>query len=204
MYNCIFSAHCTEAFCDKSCPILVETSYLLERNGIDMNNSVFNTSKNELSIANTMLSDLSGKIGYYKCSNSVKFADTLTYTAICRNWKGSKLHCTVYNLKFAKYLENIKDSWAGTNNESLEYMKIWSESAKVLIISGFDFVNFGDFESQTLLNLIQSRINNNTTTILVGGLEGVVTKSYNTNAFAGILKQRLTSYTYKPSRGGAS
>lgn len=203
MYNCIFSAHCTEAFCDQSCPILVETSYLLERNGIDMSSYVFSASPTDLSTANTIVSDLTGKTGYYKCANSSKFADMITYAAICKNWKGSKLHCTVYNLRFSKYLELMKQSWAGGTDETLEYMRIWAESAKVLIISNFDYVGFGDFESQTLLNLIQNRINNNATTIIVGGVEGVITKPYNTNPFAGILKQRLTAFTYRPNRGGA-
>lgn len=36
MNNCIFTAHCTETICDKACPILVETSYLLERNGLSL------------------------------------------------------------------------------------------------------------------------------------------------------------------------
>ncbi len=44
MYNCIFTAHCTRAYCDGSCPALVETSYLLERNGITMNSFVFQSS----------------------------------------------------------------------------------------------------------------------------------------------------------------
>lgn len=203
MYNCIFSAHCTEAFCDKSCPILVETSYLLERNGLDMNSHVFTSSASDLSLANKMLTELSSKAGYYKCNNSAKFSDVLTYCAICRNWKGSKLHCTVYNLRFSKYLELLKQSWSGSADESIEYMRIWSESAKVLIVSNFDYVNFGDFESQTLLNLLQSRINNSLTTILVGGSEGVITKPYNTNPFAGILKQKLTGLLYRNNRGGA-
>ena len=46
-------------------------------------------------------------------------------------------------------------------------MRIFSESAKVLIISNLDYVNFGDFESQTMLNLLQERQSREFTTILV-------------------------------------
>ena len=41
MQNCIFTGHCTEQVCNASCPILAQTSYLLERNGIQMNSEVF-------------------------------------------------------------------------------------------------------------------------------------------------------------------
>ena len=40
-------------------------------------------------------------------------------------------------------------------------------SAKLLIISNLDYVNFGDFESQTLLTLLQDRERKDVTTILV-------------------------------------
>ena len=36
-------------------------------------------------------------------------------------------------------------------------MKIWSSAANYLIISHLDYINFKDFESQTLLGLLQSR-----------------------------------------------
>ena len=48
MDNCIFTAHCTEMCCDQSCPILVETSYLLERNGIQFSNPVFSKYSNSI------------------------------------------------------------------------------------------------------------------------------------------------------------
>ena len=41
MFNCIFTPHCMESFCDKSCPKLVETTYLLERNDINIDSHVF-------------------------------------------------------------------------------------------------------------------------------------------------------------------
>ena len=49
MENCIFSAHCTEEKCDAACPIYAETSYLLERNGINLSNFVFHTTPKRIS-----------------------------------------------------------------------------------------------------------------------------------------------------------
>lgn len=171
MYNCIFTAHCTELVCDKSCPILVETSYLLERNEIDIDSFVFK--KNEFD-SDSMLKALDkckSGLGTYvvpNSTNTVRCADMLTYCAICQNYRGSQLHCTVYNLKYSRFLDSLRNSWSGNNSdEQLDYIRIWIETAKVLIVSNFDYVNFGDFECQTLLNLIQSRQTKNLSTVLV-------------------------------------
>lgn len=175
MHNCIFTAHCTELMCDRSCPKFVETTYLLERNGITFTSPVFS----DMSVNTDELSeflDNSGTFASYIVSSSgsngltdtIRAAEFLTYVAICKNYQGSRLHCTVYNLKYSKYLDELKKSWSMKSEpESLEYAKIWSESAKVLIISNIDYVNFGDFEAQTLLNLIQSRQSEDKTTIVV-------------------------------------
>lgn len=167
MYNCIFSAHCTEQFCDKSCPILAETSYLLERNKISMQSKVFDADKTEIAKYVDLLNQ-EDTLSLLVCKDTVKSAELLTYCAICKHWRGNRLHCNVYNLKYSSYLETLKQSWSvKTESDELEYIKIWIRSAKVLIISNLDFVNFGDFESQTLLNIIQSRNEIGKSTIIV-------------------------------------
>ena len=169
MIDCIFSAHCTEDVCNASCPIYAETSYLLERNGIDMNNSVFRA--NVKHIANTIntLENFNGKFATVISHDTVGISDLITYCAICKNWKGSQLHCTVYHLLFNKYWKLTTQAWNKNDAESddLNYMKIWSSNAKVLVISGIDYINFGDYECAELLSIIQSRQGNGFTTILV-------------------------------------
>lgn len=198
MYNCIFTAHCTEPFCDMSCPILAETSYLLERNGITMKNAVFQSSSEDIAQMVNVLKTLNEQAGSVLINpasdDTIKAADLLTYCAICQNWKGSNLHCTVYNLKFAKYLDVMKQSWSMKSEpEDLQYMRIWSESAKVLIISNFDYVNFKDFEAQTLLNLIQTRSAENLTTILVS--PQVSALLHNNGTFINILISKYLNKT---------
>ncbi len=173
MANCIFSAHCMELICDQSCPILAETTYLLDRNALKFDSFVF--TPNEFDV-NKIL-DIYDKYEQSvvtvvpKNSTTVRCADMFTYCGICKYWKGSRLHCDVYHLKFAKYLESLKLTWNNKSEpEDLTYMKIWSESAKVLVVSNFDYVNFGDFECQTLLNLIQTRQAANRMTILISPL----------------------------------
>jgi len=168
VYNCIFSPHCTEMTCDRSCPIFVQTNYLLERNGISFSSAVFKRDEESIKTALNVIHSCQDRLGTVVTENTVNTAELLTYCSICENWKGSQLHCNVYSLKFSRYIEITKQSWnTHSETDELEYMRIWSNSSKVLIVSNIDYVNFGDFESQTLLNLIQSRQVVGKTTIIV-------------------------------------
>lgn len=173
MYNCIFTGHCIEEQpCNMSCPALAQTSYLLERNDIRMNSPVFKLSEDELIKYYDILNKSTGKTTSAIVSNG-EFtniaADALTYCAICENWRGSQLYCTVYNLKFAQYLETLQNSWSfgSDTSDKVEQVKLWIAHARVLIVSNLDFVNFKDFQSQTLLSLLQSRVGADLTTIVV-------------------------------------
>ena len=185
MYNCIFTAHCTELFCDTSCPILAETSYLLERNNIQPTNPVFHAPVDKIEKALNILDNAEGQLVGFEVGpkdSTIFEADLLTYCAICRNWKGSRLRCTVYNLRYSKFMDETKKSWKGGESEDLQYMRIWSSSAKILIVSNTDYVSFTDFESQTLLNLIQQRQSEGLTTIVVrpfgGGIRSTNSGKY--------------------------
>jgi len=170
MVNCIFAGHCFEqSQCDSSCPVLAQTSYLLERNNIQLNSPVFHATPSELRRCISILDNSAGSIRTVVENMSTNaLSDLLTYCAICQHWRGSQLHCTVYNLKYAQYLEAVQKSWSSNgDSEELDYVKIWISSAKVLIISNIDFVNFKDFQCQTLLSLLQSRMNPDLTTIVV-------------------------------------
>lgn len=198
MYNCIFTPHCTESFCDRSCPTLVETSYLLERNNISMDSDVFKDMYYKLGpLMEDLAKDETGTQTFIANSkDSVKVAEFITYCEICKNWKGSRLHCTVYNLRYSKYLDDTKKSWSmKTEPEELEYTRIWIDTSKVLVISHMDYVKFGDFETQILLNLLQSRESSGKKTIIVSPpLNRLVTSGGGaSNMFFESLKQILNS-----------
>ena len=148
MFNCIFTPHCTEAFCDKSCPILVETSYLLERNKIDMHSDVFKKLYNNVAplMRDLAKSESGVQTFIVNSKDSVAVSELITYCEICKNWKGSRLHCSVYNLRYSKFLEDSKKSWNSKEDpEDLQYTRIWMDSCKVLVVSHMDYVRFGDF-----------------------------------------------------------
>lgn len=133
-----------------------------------MNSAVFRADINQIAKYSSMLESCQGKLKTVITKDTVQDADLITYCGICKNWKGSRLHCTVYNLKYSQYIEMMKKSWSTKSEPTeLEYMRIFSSSAKVLIISNIDYVNFRDFECQTLLTLLQSRSGSEFTTIIV-------------------------------------
>ena len=170
MYNCIYSGRCFQNFrCDKSCPTLAQTSYLLERNKIPMNSHVFKCKPETLDRCNSILEKSRGKVTCVIDQSTVQIADILTYCGICETWKGSQLHCTTYNLRFSTYIDALQKSWGYNSSDSTEaeYMKIWADTAKILIVSNIDYVNFKDFQCQTLLSLMQSRSSSELTTIIV-------------------------------------
>ncbi len=170
MHNCIFTPHCTEYFCDKSCPAFAEVSYLLERNKLLDNTQVYMASQKDIDIVSNKIDKSKGNVSTMVVpagKTSSEYADLVTYCAICKNWKGSQLHVNVFNLRYSSYLEDLKKSWTNGTNDDLEYIQIWTRSAKVLIISNLDFVDFKDFESQTLLSILQDRASENYTTIVI-------------------------------------
>lgn len=201
MYNCIFTGHCIEEQpCNTSCPALAQTSYLLDRNDIKMTSPVFKMSDADLQKYYKILYESAGRTTCAVVSNgdfTNQAADALTYCAICENWRGSQLHCTVYNLKFNQYLDTLQSSWSFGGDDSsdkVSQMKIWVTHARVLIISNLDFINFKDFQSQTLLSLLQSRVSLDMSTILV-------TPPINSLVGEGQFFSRLTSILSKQKVG---
>lgn len=154
----MFTGHCIKATCDQSCPALVESTFLLEQNGISFNSSVFHSDPASIVKYNRVVESAEGKLQTVIAKNTNAVAELLAYCGVCKYWKGSRLHTAVYNLRLSQYLEGIQNSWSNSSNlDDLEYQKIWISKAKLLIISNIDYVNFKDFQCQTLLSLLQSR-----------------------------------------------
>ena len=168
MHNCMFSGHCIKETCDQSCPSLVESTFLLEQNGIGINSNVFHTDPALLEKYTKIVDNSEGKLQTVIAKNTNSVSELIAYCGICKYWRGSRLHTTVYNLKLSQYLEKVQNSWSGSSTlDELEYQKIWVSKAKLLIISNIDFVNFKDFQCQTLLSLLQSRDKPELGTIIV-------------------------------------
>lgn len=175
-YHCQNFKNCIESQCDGSCPLYAQFSYLLERNGIQDNGRCELLTESEINKYLKIFENISkystdydrDPIGSIITNKStIDIANQLTYCAVWNNWKGSQLHCTVYNLNFSKYIELTKQSWSNDSSDDAEYVKIWAETAKILVISGIDFVNFKEFQSQLMLSLLQTRLQKRLATIIV-------------------------------------
>jgi len=168
MQNCMFTGHCIKSSCDQSCPALQESSFLLEQNKIGLNSNVFHADAALIAKYINIVNNSDGKVQTVIAKNTNQIAELITYCGICKYWKGSRLHTAVYNLRLSQYLEGVQGSWSGNSNlDDLEYQKIWISKAKLLIISNMDFINFKDFQCQTLLTLLQSRDKPDMGTIIV-------------------------------------
>ncbi len=168
MHNCMFSGHCIKEQCDQSCPTLTETTFLLEQNGIGLNSNVFHAEPATISKYLKLIENTDRTLYTVIAKNTTAVAELITYCGICKYWRGSRLSTVVYNLKLSQYLDNIQNSWSASGNkDDLEYQKIWISKAKLLVISNIDFVNFKDFQCQTLLSLLQSRDKPELNTIIV-------------------------------------
>lgn len=158
MNKCMFSGHCIKTTCDQSCPAYAESSFLLEQNGIGINSAVFHADPTLITKYNKIVENSEGKLQTVIAKNTNSVAELIAYCGVCKYWKGSRLSTPVYTLKLSQYLERIQGSWSNlSDKDDLEYQKIWVSKAKLLIVSNIDFVNFKDFQCQTLLSLLQSR-----------------------------------------------
>lgn len=186
--DCIYKSYCSKAACDSACPTLVETSYLRERNGLIGNIQVFKEKQQTYSKLLDALHTTS-TLGVLISDNTVSTSNALTYAAICEHWQGNRLHCSVYHFRLSNYIESLQRSWQMKEiSDSFDYEQIWLSQAKVLIISGLDYIQFKDFHAQTLLNIIQDRISRNLSTFIVSPKINTLVGS---GVFFGRLKQLM-------------
>lgn len=191
MHDCIFAHRCSKLICDKSCPKYTEVSYLLDRNELTMQNICFKVGYQGINRATKIIERAENTALVYISENNPEgSADLLTYCAICKYGLNSSMHCKVYHLNLSDYIDMIRDSWKlNTKTQAHEYIDIWINSSNVLIISGFQYLRFNDFECQTLLKLLDMRLCRSKTTIVVSPrLSSLID---NSKDFMPLLRQKL-------------
>lgn len=166
--NCPFKQYCRQNQCKIICADLVEYEYLMERNGLLNNKSVLSFSTKCLQHASECLVASEGGYKVVISDNTSDTASCLTYAAICNHYKGNTLHCSVYHLNFMEYINRIQQSWSiNGSDDDLDYINIFIDKAKIVIVSNIDFMQFKDFQAQTLLNLAHNRKLHGLSTIIV-------------------------------------
>lgn len=168
MNDCIYSPYCTRKQCDLACTVRAESSYWLNRCQIPMYSSVFKSPIESIQLTRNIITKNIGKVNSVFVKNTVSASDLYCYCCICMYGQHKAFSNGIYNLNFSEYLEETKRSWKlAEEPESLEMMRIWTNSAYFLVISHLDYVQFGDFECQTLLRLIQDKEKQQTTTFII-------------------------------------
>lgn len=171
MINCIFSGYCTEKICDNACPVLAESTYLLERNNINIQSAnLRNLSYKRVLKLQKYIDSAINDNKLCSCieagSKSFEVSEQLIYCCCCKFWKGNQFEASVYNIKFGSYLDKLKASWK-TKTDDFEFLELFLKKSKLLIVSSLDLMKFKDFESQILLNILHSRYEDHLYTIVV-------------------------------------
>lgn len=194
MYNCIFTPYCTNETCDLACPVHAEILYWMKRCGLDINNPILNSSTAKIQYVTNLIKQNRYTVSAFKADKPVDSAHLFSYVAICNYGLGTGLNGGVYHLNFQQYLDELKQSWQTKfDSDDLSNMRIWNQSSNYLIISNLEYVKFGDFESQTLLSLLQSRDKpDKTTFIILSKKEPLVGSD---SVFFSRLKSRLAEVT---------
>ena len=166
---CIFSAYCINKTCNESCIDYVQSDYLLKRNNISPQSKVFATDYRKISKFSRILSQNEGTMcTYIEKNDTSATAELFAYVSVCNTWRYSVLKCKTYTWNYFRYLDLVKKSYNAGESTELEYMNIWIDSAKVLIVCNLDFVRFNDFSCQELLGKLERRrFNPELTTIVV-------------------------------------
>lgn len=190
--RCIFAPFCFKENCKVICPTFQQIDYLLDKNDLLPPSPVFAMEPRHFEYVSSVLKAASGTFRVVEKERANDFARLFTYCGICDTWNGSKFSMSTYNLKFSRFVDLIRQSWSMREEpDELQYMKIWSRSAKVLIISNLDYVSFGDVECQQLLQLLQDREEpNKSTVVVIRQLRSLVGRSSFLNTLISVLSSK--------------
>ena len=164
--DCVFGAYCCNSLCDRSCPRWAQMNYLMMRNDLTSTSRPFKMKSDYLQ--KYVKEYDSRPLTRVFCTKDVlKASEVFSYIAVCNEWKGSAMRVKAFHLVFSNYIDSLQNSWSSSKSEDLQYTELWSKSCNVLIVSGIDYINFKDYQSQLLLQLIQDREREGKYTIIV-------------------------------------
>ena len=165
--NCIFGGQCYSNNCDMSCAKNTMSQLLLEKSEIPWRSDCYKTPDIVTDKYTELLASNEGKLVTMEVKDPQIVADSVTYTGICNYCEGHGSNITVYQMKYSKYVQSLRDSWSSGVTPKFREIQAFCSNAKILVISSLDFVTYTDFECQTLLNLFQERARPGYTTVAV-------------------------------------
>ena len=201
---CPFSSQCERAFCDYSCGKNVLFDVMMKKSEIRPQD----VGAINVKLRDKVKQDLAkfkGSTIYITANRGSKMlGDIYAWLAACKLCPYYGSDVTVYHLKYSKYLEQLRQSWSTKYEpEELIEARCFINTARVLIVSSLEYVQYKDFESQTLFSLLGERsYNREFTTIVIGPeintwLGPHITRSQFANRLGIMLEEAVKEYAGK-------
>lgn len=201
---CPFSSQCERAFCDYSCGKNVLFDVMMKKSEIKPHD----VGAISVKLRDKVKQDLAKFKGctiYITANRGNKMlGDIYAWLAACKLCPYYGSDVTVYHLKYSKYLEQLRQSWATKYEpEELIEARCFINTARVLVVSSLEYVQYKDFESQTLFSLLGERsYNRDFTTIVIGPeintwLGPHITRSQFANRLGIMLEDAVKEYAGK-------
>lgn len=201
---CPFSSQCERAFCDYSCGKNVLFDVMMKKSEIKPQD----VGAISVKLRDKVKQDLAkfkGSTIYITANRGNKMlGDIYAWLAACKLCPYYGSDVTVYHLKYSKYLEQLRQSWATKYEpEELIEARCFINTARVLVVSSLEYIQYKDFESQTLFSLLGERsYNRDFTTIVIGPeintwLGPHITRSQFANRLGIMLEEAVKEYAGK-------
>ena len=155
---CPFCAACDAPVCDYSCNRTSTLNSMMDLSELEPT-KFGEIPEDSIKMILDYMDKFKGKTGMVLCNKNSKYlADLYTWVAICKlaRFYGSKM--TVFELDFNWYMQNMRSgNWGRGETERMSDVRYLLSTVRVLVITGLEYIQWYDMESQTLMNLIGDR-----------------------------------------------
>lgn len=194
-HQCMYCNICTEYECNFTCIKGVTSQYYVDASNFPLYSSEFMnfyTDEDFVRFGN-IIKDHRRGYGVVVSKGRKYLSDAFFYAAMVIENYHSLYWPEAFMLNYRKYTDSYRRSWTtGEEPDSLQEARYNAEHCCTLIITGLDTMIFGDFESQTLLALLEDRNKAKQSTIIVmSDVDNINTNSRSTTTFVRSLREEL-------------
>lgn len=194
-HQCMYCNICTEYECNFTCIKGVTSEYYVDASNFPLYSSEFMNFYTDEDFVKfgKIIKDHRRGYGVVVSKGRKYLSDAFFYAAMVIENYHSLYWPEAFMLNYRKYTDSYRRSWTtGEEPDSLQEARYNAEHCCTLIITGLDTMIFGDFESQTLLALLEDRDKAKQSTILVmSDVDNINTNSRSTTTFVRSLRDEL-------------
>ena len=194
-HQCMYCNICTEYECNFTCIKGVTSQYYVDASNFPLYSSEFMNFYTDEDFVRfgKVIKDHRRGYGVVVSKGRKYLSDAFFYAAMVIENYHSLYWPEAFMLNYRKYTDSYRRSWTtGEEPDSLQEARYNAEHCCTLIITGLDTMIFGDFESQTLLALLEDRNKAKQSTIIVmSDVDSINTNSRSTTTFVRSLREEL-------------